>query len=179
MLSTNDIAIWANERICPIVKGLKAYGVGKTAARDEKTMPYVDGQYIGIDDTYPAMVYHKEQSVSSTAVAGSGYGDDERRLQNTYTMALLVYFNEEKCGLKADTLYTYIQAAITGVLKAEGYKSVRVNVQSAILNDAQVWRQEYGNTPYKLSDAQRLIQINYNIVFVLDKTCITIPNCKN
>lgn len=181
MLSTNDIAVWANDLICPIVPGLKAYGVGKTATNpDGKQLPYIDGKYIGIDDTYPAMLYHKEQSVNSTTVSGSGFGDNERHLQNTYQMSMVIYFNEKKCGLMADTLYTYIQSAITGVLKArEGYKSIRVSVQSAILNDAQVWRQEYGNALYKLSDAQRLIQINYNIVFVFDKNCIAIPNCKN
>lgn len=178
MLSTNDIATWINERVCPIVSGIKVYGIGKTASNpDGKIQPYINGQYIGIDDTYPAMLYHKDQSVSSTTVSGSGYGDDERSLQNTNAMAMIIYFNEKKCGLTADTLYTFIQSAITGVLKAEGYKSIRVNVLSAILNDAQVWRQEYGNTPYQLSDAQRLIQINYNAVFVFDKSCIKIPNC--
>lgn len=178
MLSTNDIADWINGKVCKIIPGLKYYGVGKTAINsDGKQQSYINGQYIGIDDTYSAMLYHKDQSVASTTVPGSGYGNDERSLQNTYTMAMIVYFNEKKCGVMADTLYTFIQSTITGVLKAQGYKSIRVNVQSAILNDAQVWRQEYGNTPYQLSDAQRLLQINYNVVFVFDKNCIAINNC--
>lgn len=179
MLSTNDIAQWANERICRIIPGLKTYGVGQTATRDNNIVPYVDNTYIGIDDTYPALLYHKQLSVSSTTVAGSGYGDELRDLQNTYQMAAILYFNENKCGQSADFIYTYIQAEITGILKTEGYKSVRVNVTSAILNDAQVWRQEYGESPYKLFGAQRLIQINYSIVIVFDKKCIAIPQCKN
>lgn len=179
MLSTNDIALKLNGLICPIIKGLQSFGVGKSATRDDKLMPYVDDKYIGIDDAYPAWSYHKELSINSTTVIGSGYGDDERSLQNTYQMALIIYFNETTCELTADKLYTFIQSSITGVLKSKGYKSIRVNVLNAVLNDAQVWRQEYGNSPYKLSGAQRLIQINYSIVIVFDKTCIAIPNCKN
>jgi len=177
MLSTNDIALWANERILPIIKGIKTYGIGKTAARDDKILPYADGKYIGIDDTYPAQSYHKELSVASSIVANSGYGDNERSLQNTTQMAMIVYFNEDKCSLTADKLYTFIQSAITGVLKADGYKSVRVNVLNAVLNDSAVWRQEYGDTPYKLAGPQRLIQVNYSITIVFDKHCIVIPNC--
>lgn len=180
MLSTNDIALWANQEIKGLIKGMQTYGVAKSAASGDYISPYLpeDEKYIGIDDTYPAQVYHKEQSVSSATVAGSGFGDDERNLQNTYTMAMIVYFNEKKCGVTADQLYAFIQAKITGLLKAEGYRSVRVNVSNAILNDAQVWSQEYGS-PYKLSGPQRLIQINYNVVIVIDKKCIKIPNCIN
>lgn len=177
MLSTSDITGRLNKEVCKIIPGIKLYGIGKTATKDDKILPYVDGQYIGIDDTYPAQGYHKELSVASTTVTGSGFGDEERNLQNTYQMALVMHFNEKKCGLTADKLYTFIQSTITGVLKAEGYKSIRVNVTSAILNDAQVWSQEYGNTPYKLSGPQRLIQVNYNIVIVFSPNCIAIPNC--
>lgn len=176
MLSTNDIAHKLNGLICPIIKGLQSYGVGKSATRDDKLMPYVDEKYIGIDDTFPAWSYHKELTVSSVYVPGFGRDQD---LQNTYQMALIIYFNEKNCELTADTLYTSIQASITVVLKSKGYRSIRVNVLNAVLNDAQVWRQEYGNAPYKLSGAQRLIQINYSIVIVFDKNCIAIPNCKN
>lgn len=179
MLSTNDIALWANARICTIIGGIKLYGIGKTASNGDKILPYIDGKFIGIDDTYPATAYHKEQSVSSTTVQGSGYGDDERWLQTTWLMSFIINFNEKKCGITADKLYTYIQGKITGVLKAEGYKSIRVNVLNAILNDGLVWGQEYGDTPFRLFEAQRLIQINYSIVIVFDKTCIAIPNCKN
>lgn len=178
MLSTAKVVEWANDRVCSIIPGLKAYGIAQAAVKDDSIAPYVDEKYVGIDDVYEAQVYHKQLSVSSTTVAGSGYGDDERSLQSTYQMAMVVFFNESKC-YPPDVLYTYIQAAITGLLKVTGYKSVRVNVLSAVLSDQTVWRQEYGNTPYKLFANQRLIQVNYNIVIVFDKSCISIPNCKN
>ena len=175
----SDISSFANSKISDILPGIKAYGVAKTAVKDNTIVPYVDEKYIGVDDTYPAMVYHKLLSIASTTIPRSAYGDNEVNLQNTYQMAMVIYINEKKTGFLPEELYTLIQSSITGVLKAESYKSMRVGVSSAILNDAQVWTQEYGQSPYKLSGPQRLFQINYSIIAVFDKNCIAIPNCKN
>lgn len=179
MLLLNDITQFINGKVSEIVPGAKVYGVAKMAVKDGQIMPYIDEKYIGIDDTYTAMSYHKQLTVASTTVPRTGYGDGDLSLQNTYQMAMVIYLNENKTGFVPDQLYTFIQSAITGVLKAESYKSIRVGVSSAILNDAQVWAQEYGQSPYKLSGPQRLMQINYSIVIVFDQNCITLPNCKN
>lgn len=177
MLSILDISGWVNGKIEKFMPDVKTYGIAKTAVKGDGTAPYTDDKYIGIDDTFKSQAYHKQLSISSTSVPSSGYGDNEQSLQNSYGMALIIYFNEENCGFSADKLYTFIQTAITGRLKSAGYKSVRVTVASAILNDAQVWAQEYGATPYKLAGPQRLIQVNYTIVMVYDKECILIPQC--
>lgn len=179
MLLVSDIVDFINGKVSEMVLGVKLYGIAKTAAKDDHIMPYIDEKYIGIDDTYPSMLYHKQLSVASTTVPRTGYGNGDLNLQNTHQMAMVIYINEKKTGIIADQLYTFIQSAVTGVLKAESYKSIRVSVSSAILNDAQVWAQEYGQSPYKLSGPQRLIQINYSIVMVFDQNCITLPNCKN
>lgn len=177
MLSINDITGWVNGKIEKIIPGLQTYGIAKSAVKGDGIAPYADEKYIGIDDTFKAQAYHKQLTINSATINNSGYGDNEQSLQNSFGMALVVYFNEEKCGFTADKLYTFIQSAITGRLKSEGFKSVRVGVQSAILNDAQVWVQEYGATQYKLAGPQRLIQVNYTIVMVYDKECISIPQC--
>lgn len=179
MLSINDIVIWANEKLLPLMPGLKTYGIAKSATKGETFMPYVDEKYIGIDDTHPAQLYHKQLTISSTSVPSSGYGDNEQDLQNTYGMAMVVFFDEKKQGFNADSLYTYIQASITGRLKATEAKSIRVSVTSVNLNDPQIWAQEYGTNQYKLFGTQRLIQVNYSVVMVYNKECITIPQCKN
>ena len=176
-MSILDITKWINEQLCNIMPGIKTYGIAKIATKGDGTIPYVDGRSAAIDDTYPSQAYHKQLSISSTTVPSSGYGDNDQSLQNSYGMALIVYFNEEKCGFSADKLYTFIQSSITGRLKSAGYKSVRVGVTSAILNDAQVWAQEYGATQYKLAGPQRLIQVNYSVTMVFDKECMAIPQC--
>lgn len=179
MLSINDITGWVNDKIRDIIPGFKLYGIAKAAIKGDYIAPYTGEEYIGIDDTYPAQGYHKQLTVSSSIVPRTGYGNNDQDLQNTFTLGLVVYYNENKSGITADQLYTFIQSAVTWRLKADGFRSVRVGVQSAILNDAQVWTQEYGQSPYKLQGSQRLIQVNYNVVMVYDKNCITIPNCKN
>jgi hypothetical protein len=176
MLSTSDIVTWINERICGFVPGIKTYGLAKTAARGDHTVPYVGEEYAGIDDTFKAQVYHKELSIASATVPGSGYGDDERSLQNTWQMGMVISFDESQC-VPVDTLYMFVQASITGVINTHGVKSTRVNVFNANLNDAVVWRQEYGAAQYRLFGSQRLIQVNYTIVTIFDKSCISIPKC--
>lgn len=176
------IVNWANDRIKELVPGARVYGIARTASREGEQLPVTgEGEFIkyaGVDDTYPAIIYHKHLSISSANVSGSGYGDNTSNIANTNQMALIVFLDEKKTGIKADELYTLIQSLITGVLKREGYKMVRVSVSNAILNDAQVWAQEYGNVPLRLTASQRLIQIGYSVVMTLDKNCITIPKCK-
>lgn len=175
MRLTSDIVKWANKRMEGFMPG-QYYGIAKSALKDDKVVPYADEKYIGIDDTYPAQMYHRELAIASTTMPG-GFGDRGEYLQSTFTMAMVLYFDEKKTGYIASELYAFIQASLTSILKINGYRSVRVNVTSAILNDGSVWRQEYGETPLRLFDTQRLIQINYSIIAVVDKNCIEIPHC--
>jgi len=173
-----SIINWINEQLCELVPGAKVFGIARTAVKDDKILPISGDEWIkyaGVDDTYPFQSYHKELTLSAANVSRSGYGDNLSDLSNTYGMALIIFFDEKKCGVKTDELYTLIQARITGILKIEGYKSIRIGVTNAILNDGQVWRQEYGETSFRLSATQRLIQIGYSVIVTLDKTCF--PKC--
>lgn len=179
----HSIVSWVNQQIKGLVPGMRAYGLARTAAKDDRILPITfegDWIYAGVDDVYPMQVYHKHLTIQSANVPGSGYGDNISNLANTNAMAMIIFLDEIKTGIKADELYTLIQSKVTGILKFEGYKSVRVGVSNAILNDAQVWVQEYGaNVPLRLNPSQRLLQIGYSVIMTLDKNCITISKCKN
>lgn len=172
-----SILNWINNELCDLIPGAEVYGIARTALKDERMMPYcpADDKYIGIDDTFPFQAYHKELSLSTANVPRSGFGDNISDLANTYGMALIIFFDEKKLGVKTDELYTLIQSRITGILKIEGYKQIRIGVTNAILNDGQVWAQEYGQTVFRLSASQRLIQIGYSVTLTLDKNCF--PKC--
>lgn len=170
---------WLNEQLCELIPGGKTHGIAKTAVNDKGIIKPFTGKdwidYAGVDDTYPFISYHKEQTLQSTNVPRSGFGDNLSDLANTYGMSLIIFFDEKKVGVKTDELYTLIQARVTGILKIEGYKSIRIGVLNAILNDGAVWRQEYGDVAFRLSASQRLIQIGYSVVVTLDKNCF--PKC--
>lgn len=175
---------YINSRVKEFLTNAKLYGIARTASRDGSIMPVTNEgdwiKYAGVDDIYPAIIYHKHLSITTTDAPRSGFGDNISDLVNTNQMGMVVFLDEKKTGLKADEIYTLIQAQVTGILKFDGYKSVRIGVSSAILNDAQVWAQEYGiNAPLQLKASQRLIQLGYSIVVTLNKNCITIPKCKN
>lgn len=178
----HSIVDYINSRVKEILPKAKLFATARTASRDDNILPVTDTgefiKYAGVDDIHPVIVYHKHLSISTANAPRSGFGDNISDLVNTNQMAMIVFLDEKKTGLKASELYTIIQAQITGILKIEGYKGVRIGVSSAILNDAQVWAQEYGNIPLRLTASQRLIQIGYSVVMTLDKNCIKIPKCK-
>lgn len=172
-----SIINWINKQLCELVPKGQVFAIAKTANVDGIIKPYVleTEKGIMVDDTHPFISYHKEQTLQSANVPRTGYGDNLSDLANTYGMSLIIFFDEKKLGVKTDELYALIQARVTGILKIEGYKSVRIGVLNAILNDGQVWRQEYGDAIFRLSASQRLIQIGYSVVVTLDKNCF--PKC--
>lgn len=171
----HSIIKWINDQLCELVPGAKVYGIARTAKRDDGIMPVSGEDWIGIDDAFEFKAYHKELTLRSAVVPRSNYGDSFGDLSNTYEMGLIIFFDEQKLGVKTDELYTLIQARITGILKIDGYKLVRIGVTNAILNDGAVWAQEYGSLPFKLFVPQRLIQIGYSVMVTLDKNCF--PKC--
>ena len=179
MHSIHDIVSWINQQVKEMFPDAKTYGIAHTAKRGEEIVQMEGGNYIGIDDINVLQSYHKQNSLRTTIVPRSGFGDNENYQLNTYEHSLIVFFNYKKCGFTVDELYTFIQSKITGSLKREGYRKVVISVSSAILNDSTVWTQEYGTAAFRLKDDQRLISIGYSVAFTLDKNCITIPNCKN
>jgi hypothetical protein len=84
---------------------------------------------------------------------------------------MYVFLNRKKSGLFADELFQLIQANFPEVLKIEPYKSIRTFFNSVVLNDTQVYSQEYTGTPVKLTPEYNLFQINYSVEVVFTKGC--------
>lgn len=165
---------WINQKICEVMPGIKTYGIARPALRDGNVLPVVGDIYVGVDDVNKAQLYHKQISIASQLVPRSGYGDVVNVIDNTYTMAMVIYFNEDKCGLTAEELYVNLQVILSD------YPDADITITSAILNDAQVWASEYGGREtFRLPINQRLIQIGYTVVATVDKRCIKINKCKN
>lgn len=178
-LSIKEIVTWINGRLSSLVPGSKFYGIAKTALKDEKILPIEGDKYIGLDDTYPMMAYHKELGLASSDAPGNGFGDNIKDIINSHSMAMIIYYNSEKTRVNTDQLYMIMQKRVSGVLKSPGIKYARIIFNSAILEDARVYIQEYGAGPVRLKPAQRLFQVNYTVQIVFDKNCIgaCLPQC--
>lgn len=175
ILTIKEIVTRINGRLTVLVPGTKAYGVAKTALKDDKILPVEGDKYIGLDDTYPMQIYHKEVGLTSGETTGSGYGDNIKNIINSHSMAMIIYYNSAKTRVGTDQLYMLVQKKISGILKSPGIKYARIIVNSAILEDARVYVQEYGAGKVRLKPSQRLIQVNYTVQIVFDKNCV--PAC--
>lgn len=178
-LNIKEIVSWINGRLATLVPGSKFFGIAKTALKDDKILPIEGDKYIGLDDTFPMMVYHKELGLTSGETTGSGYGDNIKNIINSHSMAMIIYYNSAKTRVGADQLYMIMQKRVSGVLKSPGIKYARIIFNSAILEDARIYVQEYGAGPVRLKPAQRLIQVNYTVQIVFDKNCVAacLPQC--
>lgn len=160
-------------------KNAKVYGLAQSVIRKQGTredlLPCViskDGEstYIGIDDVYSIIAYHKTSSMSFKLV-GSPSGDSIGDIQNTYQNTLYVYLDTKKTKLLPEELILYIQANFPDWLIIKPYLTVRTSFTNVILNTQVVYASEYKVTDSKLSAHQHLFAINYNIESTHKKGC--------
>lgn len=181
--SLNDIITELNQHFAGLVVGAKLYGIAKSTARGNEVLPNVQGVYVGLDDVYPAIIYHKLNTMVSNIRQTNSYGDTIADVVNTYGLSMVIYNQSNRTCLSNEDLMLLIQANMPELLTNEHYKSVSARVTSAVFDDAAVYQQEYQNSDYRLGENHGLMQINYQLETVFKKGCfINCPEdlkCKN
>ncbi|MBA4168750.1 MAG: hypothetical protein H0X41_14590 [Chitinophagaceae bacterium] len=176
MPSVNDIVLTINRNLD--LPGSKLYGVAVSALRENEKFPVVmdangNGTDCGINDKYEIIGYHKINQMASRVDGKNGYGDSPGAVVNSYTMQLIVWQNRKKTKLYSDELLTLIQSAfpdqVTKGIKP--FQSVRLQFNSAILNDMQVYNQEYQYDKPRLLPEHNLFLINYTLETAFEKGC--------
>lgn len=171
MRSIHDIVKAINEAI-PI-EGASLFGIAQPANRDGQIIPadMATNQYVGIDDTFPVRVYHKNNAMTSTLRQGSGFGDGTGDQVNVYQMSMIVFNNRRLTKIQPDSLVLLMQVNTPRSVESEYFKSIRITYVNANLNSSQIWSQEYGTTLYRLGLEQDLIQINYTVEATFRQGC--------
>lgn len=180
MRSIRDIVGFINSQVAELLPGIKTYGVAKLTKRDKETLPAEGETYIGIDDTYKAQVYHKINGLTIARQA-AGFGDQVKKLY-TYQMSMILFLN--RIQTEPEDIVAMIDNRTTQQIKTDYTQRVTINFLSAILNDEQVYSQEYKNSDtYRLGVGQRLLQINYTLEALYKPGCFDVCpeeiNCKN
>lgn len=135
-------------------------------------------RYIGVDDTFPLIVYHR--------VLNNSYSQDTKYTDtyvSTTNMVMVVYAKRSKVNLTPDQVEAMIvggfpQFIKTGTLEAMGLDGM-MNVQfipgTTTLNPLEVFAGEYKNVAYRLGADEVLFSIRYTILTTFNKDCLT--NC--
>jgi hypothetical protein len=160
--------------------GCKIHGLAQSVTRESGTKPETlpalvddkgEGQFVGMDDKHPVIIYHKAGSVASSVKPNSNYGDSSGDIVNTYSMTMIVFIDRKKISQAPDDIVQLLQTSISDRLKIKNFKSVIIRIQNIILNTQQVFAGEYQNTQYKIKPSQSLFAINYQIESTFDKRC--------
>jgi hypothetical protein len=178
-----DIVSMINQKLCDLIPGWQLYGIAQTVAKDANvTMPAENETYIGIDDTFPAQVYHKINGIQIVKLS-SGYGDSQNLVYN-YQMAMIIFLNRNRIDIRPEDLVIMIQGTLPQRMQMKGIVNMNINFNSVNMNDQQVFTQEYKDASiYKIGLNQNLFQINYNLEITYKPSCFEVcpPKdvCKN
>lgn len=174
MPSVHDIVDKINASL-DLPGGSDINGIAQSAYRKPDRFPGVvkkggEIRYVGIDDKYSVLLYHKLNSVSVKTDPRRGFGNSTGPINNSYSISLVVYNNRKKTKQFADELSSLIQSQFPDTVKLEPYQSINIFFNSVILNDLQVWQQEY-SIEYQLPPDHNLFQINYTVEATFLKGC--------
>lgn len=144
---------------------------------------YVDnngeGQYVGPDDAYDYMGYHKVNSIMvGMTNVNKGFGDERGYRANVVKMSYIVFGRRDRLQMSNEELAFYLQlnfpeAAGKERLKQLQLKMCNIYVNDIVLNDLQVFNEEFQVIEYFLKPEQFLFKVNYTIESAFDKKCFT------
>jgi hypothetical protein len=150
---------------------------------------YVDNdgeaQYVGPEDDYDLIIYHRITSILVTKGVLKSFGDVRQSNVNIAKVSLVAFGRRDRIKLTNDELAILLQAAIPDaatkeILQQLQFQAANINLTDIVLNDLQVFQEEFQNVEYFLKPEQFLFKINYQIESAFLKECFkTNCNCNN
>lgn len=172
MRSIHDIVELINAKLSLPERAI-VHGIGQSVMRKDDKLPAVvkqngEAEYVGIDDKYSVRIYHKLNSVNVRRTQGYGTSIP---IVNSYSLSMIVFSNRKLSNLFSDELLTLIQSQMPDSLILKPYDQITVALNSANLNDLQVYNQEYSTKDYRLAPEHNLFQLNYTTEASFTKGC--------
>lgn len=138
-----------------------------------------EGNYVGPDDDYNYIGYHRVNSLTATkANVNRGYGDGRGYDAHIIRMSYVVFGRRDILQMTNDELALQVQMNFPEalehiVLEQLQLKACNINVTDIILNDLQVFQDEFQGIQYFLKPEQFLFKVNYTIESAFLKKCFT------
>jgi hypothetical protein len=159
----------------------------KLSGGQRETLPCIydadEPQYIGIDDSYPIMIYHRLlRNTTRPAPAAQQFGDGQKFVQGNATLAMIVYADRLKIKMSPDALEALIAVGTQDEIPktsypSKGFSSMLVIPVETNFNTPAVFAQEYPNASFFLKPESILFQITYNVASQYRKDCLGICGC--
>jgi hypothetical protein len=150
---------------------------------DEETKPGVinnsgDVEYVGIDDTYPFIIYHRVISPDAEWTSEQDFGN-LRNIKETTKMLMVVMGDRNRLQLTAEDIKTGIVAALPlelpgSELNSLGLKSANIIPGEFNWDRLEVYRGEFNLKEPKLNTNTIMFSFSYQIETVYDQSCFAI-----
>lgn len=132
-----------------------------------------DLTYAGFDDKFDLCTYHRALNMNVTKAAEQTYGDDNKLILLSHSMSMVMCGDREKLGMNADQLALLMQFAFPATLEVlpKHFYNVNINITNVVLNEAQVFNEEFLNVEPFLGPEHVLLKCNYTIESTINKRC--------
>lgn len=136
---------------------------------------YGEGKYVGPEDDYDAIVYHRVNSLVPGRIL-STWGDGKSLEAIAAKMQLVAFGRRDKIKMSGDEMALKILASIppkvsSPLISKLNFRSVEVKTADSNINSLQVFQEEFPDSGFFLKPEQFLIRINYTIESVFLKGC--------
>ena len=135
-----------------------------------------EAAWVGIDDTYPLVVYHRKLGSQYAAVAKAEYGRGNPKLQETSDMLMVVYGKAQRLQLSASELEAQIVSGFPdnmdpAAVKDLGLTMMLVSLAQSTADSETVFAAEYKNVDFRLAPEDILLSVRYTITTQFNKNC--------
>jgi len=139
-----------------------------------------DAVYVGVDDSYPVIIYHRIISSSYSISDVGGFGDREAMTQEESEGRLVVFGRRDVIKKTDEELADIVVMSIPDVLPPSfisRYNSLGLSFASVATTDVnkdreQAFTEEYGNiTPLPLKPEHIFFAVSYQITTLFNKAC--------
>lgn len=135
-------------------------------------------KYVGPDDEYSVIIYHKINTVGFGKIVKQGYGDSTGVNTNLARMSMVVFGKRNELKLTNAEMALKLQAifpesADKNLLQQLQFKKCSITTNDVVLNNLQVFQEEYQGVGYFLKPEQFLLKLNYQIESAFLKECFT------
>lgn len=186
MANVCQIVKLINEKLekIPALNGFQVNDIATIVNTEKnKNVPCIisnDGEarYVGIDDIYNGVLYHRVLSSNWEAGKENNYGDSLNRKLEQHQLVLVVYVKLFKVGIQPQEFASILNANFPTIIdKAtitdENIFSALVEFKSADYESESIFKQEY-NTDTPLASESYMIKVKYDITMKVNANCI---NC--
>lgn len=173
-----------NNGFIGIIQAEKYYDIAQTVVRvrgsEREALPGVvapngEIEYVGFDDAFSMIVYHKLNALTITRIT-NGRGDNIGDVQYGYQLSMYAYWDRKKLQMMPDELLMLLQARFPNkVLLHADIKSISLRISGMNPNTAQLIAQEYQNPAFTIEANKSFMQINYLADIIFNPACL--PTC--